>query len=368
MAGRDHGAGAGNNGFAPNGPPSGKPPLSRLSDLVDGQEAECFAALIKRVRGQTYKGDPFIKCVFRDKRITVEAPIWSDSRFYQQAQGWVDGIAYRLHIQAEQTPKYGMQLKLLNIRPAGPEDEGDGYDFFDLVESTDFDPEKLFKTVCECIDRYVEQPHLKRLVMEILKTHAELFKKMPAAMNYHHGYTGGLLEHVWSMTRISGFLADHYAKYYAGLNPPLDKGVIVAAAILHDIGKLRELEYHPVEAKYTKAGYLVGHVQMGRDLVREFAARIEDFPEETLLCLEHAILAHHGKREFGAPVLPQTIEALILHYIDDLDSKVNMAARQRLRADGDEAFTDKLYGLDNRRIYRGIPQEPTPGEVPPRQS
>lgn len=368
MAGRDHGAGGSTNGFASNGLPAPRPELTRLSELVDGQEAECFAALVKKVRGQTYKGDPYIKCVFRDKRVTVEAPIWSDHRYYQQAQAWVDGIAYRLHVQAEQTPKYGLQLKLLNLRPAGPEDVPDGYDFFDLVESTDFDPDKLFKTVCECIDRYIELPALRRLVLEILEVHADLFKKMPAAMNFHHGYTGGLLEHVWSMTRISGFLADHYAKYYTALNPPLDKGVIVAAAILHDIGKLRELEYHPVEAKYTKAGYLVGHVQMGRDLVREVAARIEGFPEETLLCLEHAILAHHGKREFGAPVLPQTIEALIIHYVDDLDSKVNMVARRLLQADGEDEFTEKLYGLDNRRIYRGIPVEPTADDIPPRQA
>ena len=121
MAGRDHGAGAGSNGngFASNGLPVGQPEIVRLSDLVDGLEAECFAALVKKVRGQTYKGDPFVKCVFRDKRVTVEAPIWSDHRFYQQAQTWVDGIAYRLHVQAEQSPKYGLQLKLLNIRPAG---------------------------------------------------------------------------------------------------------------------------------------------------------------------------------------------------------------------------------------------------------
>ncbi len=337
----------------------------RLSDLVDGLEAECFAALVSKTRGETYKAEPFVKCVFRDKRTTVDAPVWANSRFLKQAETWTIGVAYRMHVRTEVKPKYGLQLEILNIRPAVPEDADDGYDFYDLVESTDFDPEKLFKTVGDCIDRYIEQPHLKRLVLEILDDQAELFKKMPAAMNFHHGYTGGLLEHVWSMTRISGFVADHYAKYYAGLNPPLDKGVIVAAAILHDIGKLRELEYHPVAAKYTKAGQLIGHVQMGRDLVRETAGRIEGFPEETLLCLEHAILAHHGKREFGAPILPQTLEALILSFVDDLDAKVNMVARHRLVANGDGEFTDKVYGLDNRRIYRGIPVEPTAVDPPP---
>ncbi len=103
------------------------------------------------------------------------------------------------------------------------------------------------------------------------------------------------------MTRIASFLADHYSKYYDELNPPLNRGVIIAATILHDIGKLRKLEYHPVEAKYTKEGRLIGHILMGRDIVREAASRIDGFPEELLLLLEHAILAHHGKLEFGSP-------------------------------------------------------------------
>jgi 3'-5' exoribonuclease len=191
-----------------------------------------------------------------------------------------------------------------------------------------------------------------------LQENATLFKKMPAAQSFHHSYTAGLLEHVWSMTRVAGFLADHYAKYYHELDPPLNKGVIVAAAILHDIGKLRELDYHPVEVKYTKEGQLIGHVLIGRDLVREAARKIEGFPMETLLLLEHAILTHHGKREFGAPIVPLTLEALLVSYVDDLDAKMNIAARGRLLSNTDGEFTDKVFALDNRRFYKGIPAEP----------
>ena len=159
------------------------------------------------------------------------------------------------------------------------------------------------------------------------------------------------------MTRICGFLADHYAKYYDGLNPPLNKGLIVAAAILHDLGKVRELKYDPVEAKYTKEGSLIGHVLMGRDLVREAARKIEGFPEETLLLLEHAILAHHGKKEFGAPILPQTLEALIVSFVDDLDAKINMVAQELRRTTTEGEFTDKIFAMEHRRIYKGIPLE-----------
>ena len=218
----------------------------------------------------------------------------------------------------------------------------------------------MFRKVVGFVEKCVDEPPLKQLVLTILNDHAELFKRMPAAQSFHHSFTAGLLEHVWSMTRVASFLADHYARYYFKLDPPLNKGVIVAATVLHDIGKLRELQYHPVEAKYTKEGCLIGHVLMGRDMVREAARKIEGFPEETLICLEHAILAHHGKREFGAPIVPQTIEALLVSYIDDLDAKMNIAARHRIDCGTDGEFTDKVYALDNRRFYKGVRSTPPP--------
>src|SRR5262249_22690725 len=149
------------------------------------------------------------------------------------------------------------------------------YDFSDLFESSKYDPERLFKSIRDRITRGIDDPHLKQLVESLLSEHGDLFKRMPAAQNIHHSYTAGLLEHVWSVSRIAELLAEHYAAYYDELNPPLNKSVIIAAAILHDIGKLRELDYHPVEAKYTKEGQLIGHVQIGRDLVREAARKIE---------------------------------------------------------------------------------------------
>jgi 3'-5' exoribonuclease len=329
----------------------------RLSDLVDGQEAVCYAALVRKVRGTTSRNQPFFKCYFRDKRVTLEAPIWSDHPFHAQAENWVEGQAYRLLARGELHLKYGLQLQILQIRLATPEDAADGFDFFDLVESSEQDPEDLFRKIQDLIQRSIDDPYLRKLVQSLLREHGELFKKMPAAQNFHHSYTAGLLEHVWSMTRIATFLADHYTKYYHKLNPPLNKGIIIAATVLHDIGKLRELEYHPVEAKYTKQGCLIGHVLMGRDLVHEAARQIDGFPAETLLLLEHAILAHHGKKEFGAPIVPQTMEALLVSFVDDLDAKMNIVAQERFHSRTDGEFTDRVYALDNRRFYKGIPAE-----------
>ncbi len=98
---------------------------------------------------------------------------------------------------------------------------------------------------------------------------------------------------------------------------------------------------------------------MGRDLVRDVARTIDGFPEETLLLLEHAILSHHGRREFGAPIVPLTLEALLVSYVDDIDAKMNIAARHRLQSTTEDDFTDRVFALDNRRFYKGIPREPS---------
>lgn len=333
----------------------------RLSDLVDGQEATCYAALVKKTRGTTARNQPFLRCMFRDKRVQYEAMLWHDHRFFASAETWSEGTAYRLEVRGKHDLRYGMQIEILGIRPATDEDAPEGYDFFDLVESSEYDSQRLMKSIRERIDRIITEPHVHMLVNRILDDNMELFCKMPAAQNMHHPYTAGLLEHVWSMSRVAEFMIDHYADYYSRLNPPLNKSVVMAAIILHDIGKLRELQYHPVEARYTKQGRLIGHILMGRDLVRDTARTIEGFPEETLLLLEHAILAHHGKHEFGAPVLPSTLEAILVSFIDDLDAKMNIVARQRMRSDNDDEFTDRVYGLDNRRLYKGIPEEPADG-------
>ena len=178
----------------------------------------------------------------------------------------------------------------------------------------------------------------------------------------HHSYTSGLLEHVWSMTRIAGFLADHYAKYYDDLDPPLNRGLIVAATILHDIGKLRELEYHPVEARYTKEGSLIGHILMGRDMVREAASKIEGFPQELLLCLEHAILAHHGKREFGSPVAPADARGADRFVHRRYGCKGEYGGRKSMDPQNGDPFTERIFALENRRFYKGCPEPAAVGE------
>jgi len=168
---------------------------------------------------------------------------------------------------------------------------------------------------------------LQQLVVSILTGHREELLPMTATRQNHHAYAGGLLEHTLSVTRSCVYLAEKYADYYPDMTPPLDRGMVVAGAILHDIGKLRELNQGPEGASYTAEGSMIGHLLMGRDMVREAAAALpaeSSVDPETLLRLEHLIIAHQRLPEWGSPKPPMTPEALIVHYADDLDAKFHM--------------------------------------------
>jgi 3'-5' exoribonuclease len=174
---------------------------------------------------------------------------------------------------------------------------------------------------------------------------------MPAAKKNHHAFVSGYLEHVLNVARTCYHLADKYAELYNDLDPPLCKDVIVAGAVLHDIGKLRELTTTAAGADYTAAGCLIGHVLQGRDIVREAAAG-RDIDPELLLRLEHVIVSHQRLPEWGAPKPPMTPEALIVHYADDLDAKLFMMVCT-LREDTTAGPITSKRNAMAQQFYRG---------------
>jgi 3'-5' exoribonuclease len=173
------------------------------------------------------------------------------------------------------------------------------------------------------LDERIARPILRRLAAETLAAHGDRLREHPAAKTIHHAYRGGLLEHVVSMAELAVRLAAQY--------PELDLDLLLVGVLFHDLGKLDELGAMPAN-DYTDVGRLVGHVVLGRDLLRERCAALPDFPSELRLLLEHLVLSHQGQLEFGSPVEPMTAEAIALHFIDDLDSK--LAQLRRARDDG----------------------------------
>ncbi|MES1210880.1 MAG: HD domain-containing protein, partial [Acidobacteriota bacterium] len=175
------------------------------------------------------------------------------------------------------------------------------------------------------IQEKIDRPILRRLAEETLAVHGAALREHPAAKGMHHAYRGGLLEHTVSMAELSVRVCDHYGD--------IDRDLVLIGALFHDLGKLRELGAMPAN-DYTLEGRLVGHVVIGRDLLRDRCAAIEGFPADIQLLLEHLVLSHQGKKEFASPVEPMTAEAVILHFIDDLDSKLNQLRSYRETSPG----------------------------------
>jgi 3'-5' exoribonuclease len=328
------------------------PPIVRLCELDDGQEANFFALLSEKQELKTKDGKPYIRVTFRDARRAVGFPIWSDSAQYDPCRSqWTVGQFYKLRAILRQSKKYGLQLEIKKIRLVEDGDRNDGFDPLMCQPNSRFDPVEMFAELINTVESRIEDQPLRQLVADILEQHREQLLKLPAAKKNHHAFFGGFLEHVLNVTRTCCHLADKYAELYHDLEPPLNKDLIIAGAVLHDIGKLRELTVNAAGAEYTPEGCLIGHMLQGRDIVREMASGRSIDPE-LLLRLEHVIIAHQRLPEWGAPKPPMTPEALIVHYADDLDAKLQMMVCAIQEETGSGPLTPKRNGLDTQ-VYVG---------------
>jgi 3'-5' exoribonuclease len=322
-----------------------------LAELAEGQEADFFALLSDKQELATRDGKPYYRVAFRDAKREVGFPIWSDSPLAADCrERWKTGQFYKLRAVLRRS-NFGLQLEIRKIRPVEEGDSEAGFDPRMCLPTSRFDPHAMLAELQTTAKERIADAALRQLVLDILDAHAEPLLGLPAAKRHHHAFLGGWLEHVLNVTRTCSFLADQYAKLYADMVPPLDTDVVIAAAELHDIGKLRELAVGPGGAEYTAAGSLIGHVLQGRDIVREMAAGREVDPEK-LLRLEHAIIAHQRLPEWGAPKPPMTPEALIVHYADDLDAKLQMMVTA-LNDDTTEGPVTSRRNILAQQVYRG---------------
>ncbi len=298
-------------------------PIVALSELVNGQEADFFALLAHKEESTTRDGKPYFKITFRDFAREVSFPIWQDSAWGAECRtDWKPGVFYKLRATYKDS-SFGPQLEIRKIREVIEADAVDGFDPMMCLQQTRFDPHAMLEELLTIANHRIENFTLRSLVVDLLQSHRDDLLRLPAATRNHHAFVGGYLEHVLSVTRTTVMLMDKYDDYYPDMQPRLNKDVAVAGAILHDIGKLQEIEQGTQGAAYTAAGTLIGHILQGRDIVREAAAG-RDLDSETLLRLEHVIVSHQRLPEWGSPKPPMTPEALIVHYADDLDAKFHM--------------------------------------------
>jgi len=332
--------------------PSPSMTLVALSDMTNGQEAELFALMTSKEELTAKNGKPYFKVGFRDSRREVVFPIWDNAIWAAECrEKWTPGVFYKLRAIYRET-NFGPQLEIRKIREVVEADAADGFDPAMCRPQSRFDPQQMFQELLAIVRERIEEAGLRKLVESILTTYREALLTCPAARRNHHAFVGGLLEHTLSVTRTCVHLADKYAEYYPEMQPPLNKGLVVAGAVLHDIGKIREMHEQPEGTVHTPEGSLIGHILLGRDMLRE-AAAAASLPSDTLLRLEHVIISHQRLPEWGSPKPPMTPEALLVHYADDLDAKYNMMVGI-LRDDTNPGPVTAKKNVLMQHVYRGL--------------
>lgn len=259
-------------------------------------------------KSTTKDNRPFIKMVLLDKEGNHFQGIMFDSNKlkFEPEKGDVVNVTGIVQSYNGQ-----FQIKISNMEKI-PSDEA-----ADFLPKGDFDENEMFSQFVDFILKHIKNRYIKALFTMFIndKDSIEKFKKMPAAKNVHHAYIGGLLEHTFSVVR----LAVNMAEYYKTI---VNKDLLIIGAVFHDMGKICELDISK-GFDYTDSGKLEGHLLLGIEMVNRYCYNIEGFPDEYRHLINHMIASHHGLLEFGSPKKPKTIEALILHHIDDMDAKVN---------------------------------------------
>jgi 3'-5' exoribonuclease len=315
--------------------PSRLPPVRGLSADLTGWAF--FLCTQKDVR-QGRTGELFISLALQDKTGVVKGRIFSEAARLRDEFDSGDFVKVQGH-----TELYNgrVQLSVERIRRVNPDqDRQQGFLEEDCVLSASRPLDEMWGELQELVE-HVQDPFVRELLQKITTEHAGKLRVWPAALTVHHAYRGGFLEHTLSVARSALMLGAAYGA---------SRDLITAGALLHDIGKLEELNYDRATS-YSREGNLVGHVTLGAIMVRAAMGSIVDFPEVLRTQIEHLVVSHHGHKEFGAPVEPMTIEAMILAAADDLDAKINQV-RSALAEDGDGEFTAYNSRL-GRVLWRG---------------
>jgi 3'-5' exoribonuclease len=327
-------------------------PLLSLDEIVAGQEADMFVLLTAKEELTTKTGSPYFKITVRGRNREVSFPIWGDSPWAAECRDkWTPGVFYKIRAVYRET-NFGPQLEIRKIREVVESDAADGFDPNACQAQSRFDPQEMFAELTAMVREKIAQADLRRLVEVILAKYRKEILAFPAARHNHHAFVGGLLEHTLSVTKTAVFLADRYADYYSDMQPPLNKSLVAAGAILHDIGKLREYDCRPEGATYSVDGAMIGHILLGRDIVREEAVGTP-LEGDTLLRLEHVIISHQRLAEWGSPKPPMTPEGLLVHYADDIDAKFHMMAAI-IKTDANPGPVTSKKNVLMQHVYRGV--------------
>jgi 3'-5' exoribonuclease len=294
--------------------------LPRISEITGTSAGTGFFLCAKKER-RTGRSGAFLVLVLQDASGSIDAKIFQDVDIAQAQFETGEFVA----VQAKGN-LFNQRLELIvdKIRRVIPEDEKNGFRPEDCIPCSPRPIEDMWAELTSRVAS-VESPAIRDLLERFVARYGDRLRIWPAARQVHHAYRSGLLEHILKIMDVAVFMAETYG---------LRRDLVIAGALLHDIGKLQELTYD-VAIDYSVEGNLVGHIVIGVGMLKEILREMPDVPDETALEIEHLILSHHGSKDLGSPVPPMTPEAFVLAAADDIDAKMHQI-RRHLAEDGSE--------------------------------
>jgi 3'-5' exoribonuclease len=315
-----------------------------------------FVVVAKQIKPKK-TGEPYLALTLGDRSGQLEAKMWDNVEEVLEAFEQDDFLKIKGLINKY---KQRFQLTIHKLRKLGETE----IDFSDYLPKTTKDVDELWQTLTNFVAG-IENPYLKALVQAFMADPeiASAYRNAPAAKTLHHAYIGGLLDHVVSLFRSCDLLCRNY--------PQVNRDLLLTGAFFHDIGKIHELTYNR-SFTYSTKGQLLGHMMIELEMLQSKLAALPGFPDELKTMIEHMIISHHGEYEFGSPKLPMFPEAVMLHYLDDLDSKMEAMRAQFER----DATLESAWTSYNPSLGRPLlntekflaPKKPAPVEEPTPES
>ncbi|WP_261806900.1 3'-5' exoribonuclease YhaM family protein [Lapidilactobacillus luobeiensis] len=314
---------------------------THLSDLKAGDTFN-IVVLIKQADVRIAKnGKRFISLTFQDRTGDISGMLW-DAKDEDIAQF---GSGQIVHLSGQRDVYNGQpQVKISGLHLAKPTE---GFQVGQFTTQAPLTAEQMAAEINQEVFN-IDNAKWNRIVRFLLQKHQQAFYQHPAAKSNHHDFAGGLAFHTLSMMRLAKQISQQYQQ--------IDYALLLSGVLLHDLGKTIELS-GPVGTEYTLSGNLIGHIVLiDEEIVLACAALKLDPADEDVMLLRHVVLAHHGLLEYGSPERPKLLEAEVLHQIDELDASINMITKALNKTTPGE-FSERIFGLDNRRFYR--PQQHT---------
>ncbi len=308
-----------------------------ISDIKNGDKVDQVFLAVKSEGRATKTGSLYLMAQLGDRTGNIEARMWNATNASIDEFGKSEIVRVRGRVETYQNSYQLIIEKFASV------DES-AVDLSSLMPSTDKDVEKMMSELQDILYS-VTNKHIKQLFKLFLEDDeiCKGLRSAPAAVNYHHAFLGGLLEHIVSTLKLALSVLPNY--------PVIDKDLLLTGVFFHDIGKITELSYTK-GFKYTDEGMLVGHLIVGVNMVIEKAGKIKGFPKKLLNVITHLLLSHHGEYEWGSPKLPMTVEAIALHYLDNFDAKV-YAFGKAIKEDKNENSNWTEYNrMFARKLYK----------------